>query len=183
VFERFTRRARQVVRRAQGEASALGHGWLGTEHLLLGLLDDPDMAGLLRSVGVGKPRVVELIEAAWESEEDRLVRPDPDALRSLGIDLDAIRERVEAAFGPGALESTNAWRRSRRPRFTPRAKKVLGLSLREAIHLGHRHLGPEHILLGILREGMGLGCMILNGLAGSPGTVRRAVLDRFRRSA
>jgi ATP-dependent Clp protease ATP-binding subunit ClpA len=184
VFERFTHRARAVVHGAGEEATGLGHTWLGTEHLLLGLFGDPDVADLLSSVGVHRAAVLEDLEAILgECDEPRLIRPDADALRSVGIDLDAIRHSVEESFGPGALEATSAWRRSRSVRFCPRSKKVLELALREAIALGHRHLGPEHILLGILREGMGIACLILSSQAGSPGRVRAAVMDRIRRTA
>jgi ATP-dependent Clp protease ATP-binding subunit ClpA len=184
VFERFTGRARAVVRWAQAEATGLGHGWVGTEHLLLGLFGDPEVGDLLGSVGVHRAAVLEDLEAILEeTEEPRLVRPDADALRSVGIDLDAIRYHVEDAFGPGALEATTAWRRSRDVRFCRRSKKVLELALREAIALGHRRLEPEHILLAILREGMGIACLILNTQAGSAGRVRAAVLGRFRHTA
>jgi ATP-dependent Clp protease ATP-binding subunit ClpA len=163
MFERFADDARAVVVGAQAHAVDLHHGWIGTEHLLLSLLDDPDRraARLLAGHGVTVP---------WAREEvERIVgrgTPDLDAeaLATLGIDLDAVRERVERTFGPGAL----ARRRGRRGvcagghvPFTPRAKKVLELSLREAVARGDRSIGSEHVLLGLAREGEGVAARIL----------------------
>jgi ATP-dependent Clp protease ATP-binding subunit ClpA len=167
MFERFTEEARTVTVGANRHAAALQHGWIGTEHLLLALLDDPDSrpSRILAPVG---------ITGTWtRAEIERLVgRGEPDldsaALATLGIDLDAVRERVERAFGPGALAPRYGRRRRRRMAgsdgrrpFTPAAKKALELSLREAIAAGDDFIGPEHLLLGLLREANGVGSGIL----------------------
>jgi ATP-dependent Clp protease ATP-binding subunit ClpA len=177
MFERFTDAARAVVVRAAAHAEALQHGWIGTEHLLLGLLDDPDgrAARLLAPWDVRRDWVL--------GEVERIVgRGDPDidagALATLGIDLDEVRERVERTFGPGALSRRRPCRRgwfSPAIPFTPRAKKVLELSLREAIALGDRHIGGEHVLLGLLREGDGVAGRILRSRGVERGAVRTAL--------
>jgi len=210
VFERFTDRARQVVTMAQGEACALGHGYIGTEHLLLALIRQGDgvAARVLDSAGVSvdavRADVLEIVgqgaAAGTDSGAGDLVGPaDAEALRAIGIDVDSIRERIEESFGPGALERVRRPRQGRRlqlrrPRhrgtpcsgsmwpigshipFTPRSKKVLELSLREAIHLRHNYIGTEHILLGLLREGEGLAAMVLVKQGLSIDDLRRRVL-------
>ena len=162
MFERFTEDARAAVHAAQREAADLRHDWIGTEHLLLGVLDTggpgADLLGGFRIDAVAvRADVVRMI---GEGEDDL----DPDALAVLGIDLDAVRERVERAFGPGALRPRRRCRRggfSTSLPFTPRAKKALELSLREAIALGARDLRGEHLVLGLLREGDGVAPCIL----------------------
>jgi ATP-dependent Clp protease ATP-binding subunit ClpA len=161
MFERFTSEARQVVARAEEEARALGHGYLGTEHLLLGALSESSRSGerlLDRWLTLEQARmdVVELIGRGDTSL-------DADALALLGIDLDEVRRRVEATFGEGALARPPRCRGSaRRIRcFTPRAKKALELSLREALAAGDREIGPDHVVLGLLREGEGIAARIL----------------------
>jgi ATP-dependent Clp protease ATP-binding subunit ClpC len=124
MFERFTDPARQVVALAQSEALALNHSYIGTEHLLLGLLREED--GLAARV-----------------------------LQSLGIRLEEVRAQVARIVGQG--ETVPAGHTP----FTPRAKKVLELSMREALALGHNYIGTEHILLGLMRENEGVACRIL----------------------
>jgi ATP-dependent Clp protease ATP-binding subunit ClpA len=156
MFERFTEEARSAVHGAQAHARTFRHGWIGTEHLLLGLLDEPDTraARILRARGVtGEAVRAEIVERVGLGEPDL----DADALATIGIDLDAVRERVERRFGPGALARRR--RRCRRGRvsfagelpFTPRAKKALELSLREALAMEDRFIGAEHVLLGLVR--------------------------------
>jgi ATP-dependent Clp protease ATP-binding subunit ClpA len=197
VFERFTDRARNVVVLAQEEARSLGHRYVGTEHLLLALVREGDgvaarvltaagaslddmRSDVLRIVGEGGP-VTDLVGPA-----------DADALRAIGIDVDSIRDRIEESFGPGALESASRSRRRRRRRrggecgarwpigghipFSPRSKKVLELSLREAIRLRHNYIGTEHILLGLLREGEGVAAMVLVGRSMTLDDLRRRIL-------
>ncbi len=136
MFERFTDRARQAVVVAQEEARLLNHDYIGTEHLLLGLLSQPDsIAGRV--------------------------------LGQLGIGLEGTRADVETIIGRGAATAPSG-----HIPFTPRAKKVLELSLREALQLGHNYIGTEHILLGLVREGEGVAAQVLIG--------RGAVLDRVR---
>src|SRR5690606_14177719 len=124
MFERFTDRARRVVVLAQEEAKMLNHNYIGTEHILLGLIHQGE--------GVAAK-----------------------ALESLGISLDAVREQVQDIIGQGQQQPTG------HIPFTPRAKKVLELSLREALQLGHSYIGTEHILLGLIREGEGVAAQVL----------------------
>jgi ATP-dependent Clp protease ATP-binding subunit ClpA len=179
MFERFTEEARAVTVAADRHAAGLRHGWIGTEHLLLGLLDDPERraARILAGHGVTGPAVRAEVERIVGVGEPDL---DADALATLGIDLDAVRERVERTFGPGALSGR---RRACRPGigrpFTPRAKKALELSLREAIAMGDHFIGAEHLLLGLVREGDGVAARILR----SRGVDRAAVRAALERDA
>jgi ATP-dependent Clp protease ATP-binding subunit ClpC len=140
VFERFTDRARQVLTLAQEEARLLNHSFIGTEHILLGLIREDG--------GVGA-----------------------QALRSLGISLDAVRAKVEETIGMGGTEVNGS------PPFTPRAKKVLELSLREALQMNHSYIGTEHILLGLVREGEGVAATVLVRLGADMGRVRQQVMQ------
>jgi ATP-dependent Clp protease ATP-binding subunit ClpC len=139
VFERFTERARQVIVLAQAEARALKHNYIGTEHLLLGLLREEE--GLAARV-----------------------------LASFGITLDDVRAEVTRIIGQG--DEVEAGQIP----FTPRAKKILELSLREALDLGHNYIGTEHLLLGLLREGEGVAVRILLDLGAAPGAIRDELL-------
>lgn len=188
MLERFTGAAREVVVRAQGEARSLGHGWIGTEHLLLAVLADEssDVSRALASLGLDAGRIRERVLTEVGAGID-----DGTALRDLGIDLDTVRRRVEERFGPGALEGPprrrSRWRR-RRDRsaacgppsghipFTPRAKKSLELALREAVAAGSREIRVAHLMLGLMRED-GLAARVVARLGVAPDDVRRAVLD------
>ena len=160
MFERFTDEARQAVALAQEEAGQLRHGWIGTEHLLLGVLRaGGDGAQLLRGYGLElEPVREEVVRYIGRGEEDI----DRDALATLGIDLDAVRERVEKAFGAGALSRGRGCGGGHVP-FTPRAKKALELTVRESIALGAGELRADHLVLGLLREGDGVAATLLNG--------------------
>jgi ATP-dependent Clp protease ATP-binding subunit ClpA len=140
VFERFTDRARRAVVLAQEEARLLNHNYVGTEHLLLGLIHEGE--------GVAAK-----------------------ALESLGISLQAVRREVEEIIGQGQSAPTG------HIPFTPRAKKVLELSLREAKQLGHNYIGTEHILLGLIREGEGVAAQVLVKLGASLDRVRQQVIQ------
>jgi ATP-dependent Clp protease ATP-binding subunit ClpC len=140
VFERFTDRARRVVVLAQEEARMLQHNYIGTEHILLGLVRERD--------GVAAK-----------------------ALASLNIGLDAVRREVEEIIGQGQAAPTG------HIPFTPRAKKVLELSLREALQLGHNYIGTEHILLGLIREGEGVAAQVLQKLGADLNRVRQTVIQ------
>src|ERR1700689_1002903 len=140
VFERFTDRARRVLVLAQEEARLLNHSFIGTEHILLGLIHEGE--GLAAK-----------------------------ALESLGISLEAVREKVEETIGPAGSAPTGS------PPFTPRAKKVLELSLREALQLGHNYIGTEHMLLGLVREGEGVAATVLVSLGTDLNRVRQAVMQ------
>ena len=157
MFERFTTEARQTVVDAQNEARRMHSGRIGTEHLLLALLlqlGTPTSAVLARH-GLTRQDVAAAIAALVAREE-----LDAEALTTLGIDLDAVRERIEETFGPGALDTGRPSPSGHIP-FTPRAKKVLELSLREAIALKSKTIADGHIALGLLREGEGLAMKII----------------------
>src|SRR5512134_1610958 len=140
MFERFTDRARRVVVLAQEEARMLSHNYIGTEHILLGLIHEGE--------GVAAK-----------------------ALESLGISLEAVRAQVEEIIGQGQQAPSG------HIPFTPRAKKVLELSLREALQLGHNYIGTEHILLGLIREGEGVAAQVLQKLGADLNRVRQTVIQ------
>jgi ATP-dependent Clp protease ATP-binding subunit ClpA len=152
MFEGFTKDARAIVERARAEAQALGHGWIGTEHLVLG---GAAAAGL-------DPEALRAEIARHDL--------DGDALATIGIDLEAVRDRVESSFGRGALSATRP-RTSSTP-FTARAKKALQLTLREAVAAGDGEIRPEHVLLGVLSEGEGLGARLLAAHGVTAGRLR-----------
>jgi ATP-dependent Clp protease ATP-binding subunit ClpA len=198
---RFTGDGRQVIACAQEQARRLGHGFIGCEHLLYGLASVADGVGaVLRERNVTPERV--------EAEFVRLIGPENtaagdlsdtgarDALASIGIDLDTVRNRIEAAFGPDALApDAPAPRRCRRPRrnrdsgritshlpVTRRARKCLRRSLREARALPGGHPGAEHIALALLTMDDGLPRRILSGIGASATQLRADILDRYRQA-
>lgn len=192
MFERFTDRAREVVVHAQEEGRLLRHHYIGTEHLLLGILREGTGVGarVLERLGVDLEGVradITRIVGAGPSVSDQ---SDAEALRSIGIDVDEVRRRIEATFGPGALDHRprrKRWGRARcesgvgRIPFTPRAKKVLELSLREAIALGHNYIGTEHILLGLVREGEGVAAQMLEARGVVAREIRQLVMEEIDR--
>jgi ATP-dependent Clp protease ATP-binding subunit ClpC len=139
MFERFSDEARRAVVLAQEEARRLNHNYIGTEHILLGLLHDGENVAA-------------------------------KALQALGVTLEAVRQQVEEIIGRGKKDPSG------QIPFTPRAKKVLELSLREAIHFHHDYIGPEHILLGLLREGEGVAVQALVRLGTDLNRVRLEVV-------
>ena len=140
MFERFTDRARRVVVLAQEEARLLDHNFIGTEHLLLGLVHE------------GQGVAVRALEA-------------------LSISLEALREQVEEVVGRGGRRVDG------HIPFTPRAKRVLELSLREALQLGHNYIGTEHILLALVREGEGVAAQVLTLQGADLSSVRNQVIN------
>jgi ATP-dependent Clp protease ATP-binding subunit ClpC len=140
VFERFTERAKQVVVLAQDEARALKHNYIGTEHILLGLLREEE--GLAARV-----------------------------LESLDITVEEVREQVKRLVGQGDEEIVTG-----QIPFTPRAKKVLELALREALSLGHNYIGTEHVLLGVVRENQGVAARILLDFDADAETIRNEII-------
>ena len=140
MFERFTDRARRVIVLAQDEAKLLNHNYIGTEHILLGLIHEGE--------GVAAK-----------------------ALESLGISLEAVRDQVEEIIGQGQQVP-----KGHIP-FTPRAKRVLELSLREALQMNHNYIGTEHILLGLIREGEGVAAQALLKLGADLNRVRSTVIQ------
>jgi ATP-dependent Clp protease ATP-binding subunit ClpA len=191
MFERFTQHARATVVTAQTEAQALRHGHIGTEHLLLGLLAAEGSAArrVLTAAGLTADGVRADVQRLLGEPRPLLSDEEAEALRTVGIDVDAVLARIEETFGPGALDaheratSRSVFGRRRRSRFTGRAKKVLELSLREAVHLGDKHIGTEHILLGLVREGAGLAAKILTDSGVDLPTLRRAVLAELGKAA
>jgi ATP-dependent Clp protease ATP-binding subunit ClpC len=146
MFERFTDRARRVVVLAQEEARLLNHSYIGTEHILLGLIHEGE--------GVAAK-----------------------ALESLGISLEAVRNQVEEIIGQGGSSPSG------HIPFTPRAKKVLELSLREALQLGHNYIGTEHILLGLVREADSGAAQVLAGRGVNLDTARQEVARQLATGA
>ena len=140
MFERFTDRARRVVVLAQEEARMLNHNYIGTEHILLGLVREGE--------GVAAK-----------------------ALEAMDISLNGVREQVQEIIGEGSHAPSG------HIPFTPRAKKVLELSLREALQLGHNYIGTEHILLGLIREGEGVAAQVLGKLGAELSSVRQQVIQ------
>jgi ATP-dependent Clp protease ATP-binding subunit ClpA len=198
MFERFTDSARAAVVGAQTEARALGHGWIGTEHLLLAVTKDATTpaARQLAQLGLTYDRLHAEAVTTLGGHHD-----DGSALRDLGIDLDAVRARVEEQFGPGALDPGPApshgglrgrlrrRRRAARPecsgghiRFSPSAKKALELALRESVGLGSREILVEHLVLSLMRA-EGLATTLVTRLGVAPADVRRTVLDGLGRAA
>jgi ATP-dependent Clp protease ATP-binding subunit ClpA len=242
MFERFTDGARHVVVQAQHEARRLGHNYIGCEHLLLAASESGEpAAAVLRDQGVTPERVeAEILRTigrgANAGSADPLQGLDREALAAIGIDLDVVRARLEAAFGPDALDRAvlahkragqagrrrnrrPAWgqgpvarlmhvRRARRAEFagpaphparrrlrvaaparsghipfTPRAKKSLELSLREAVALHDDHIGVQHLVLAQLAMSDGMGWLILSSLGASRDSLRAAVLARYRKAS
>jgi ATP-dependent Clp protease ATP-binding subunit ClpA len=178
MFERFTAEARQVVVDAQHEARRLHHGSIGTEHLLLSLLgrQTPSSAVLTRH-GLTKQDVAEAVIGHVRNGD-----LDAEALTALGIDLDAVRTTVEATFGAGALDRPPSGPRGPAGHipFTPRARKVLELSLREAIALKSKSIADGHIALGLLREGDGLAMKVIHDRGIDPADLRRDLTATLR---
>lgn len=153
MFERFTVAAREIVEGAVAAGRELESDRVGSEHLLLALSRDAGPAGqVLTAVGLDEAYLLGRIRARDDSLLDER---DAEALGAIGVDLDRVRDSIEATFGRGALDPPDRGRRRRRRHlpFGPDAKKNLELALREALRLKDRHIGPEHILLGIIRDG------------------------------
>lgn len=186
MFERFTDDARRVVTAAQVEARRLNHPRIGTEHLLLGMLQDPESlaARVLTGLdhGGAEARLRDILNQPAGRRGHEL---DAELLSTIGIDLDAIREKVEEAFGPGALDREPVrdhrghLRSGRHIPFGPRAKKTLELSLREALALKHKAITDGHVLLGLIREGEGLAMRIITEAGVSPTRVREALVQEL----
>ena len=185
MFERFTRGARDTVVRAQIEARNMGDGHIGTEHILLGILASAGpAAAALEECGVSLAGLRQLLPTI-SRKTSFSGEPDPEALATIGIDMDEIRRNVEAAFGPGALESTKAAKARmgrlgrRHIPFTADAKEALEGALREALDLNHREIRPEHLLLGTIRNPDGTATAVLGAVGTEPAEVRRILLNRM----
>ncbi len=198
MFERFTDQARAVVVGAREQAQALHHPYIGTEHLLLALFDPATgaTAALLRDTGLDAESVRAAVRQHVAAPRSALTDEDAEVLRSIGIDLQAVLARLEETLGADALApapASEGRRRLFRRRaarqtggrvpFTARAKKVLELSLREALALRHGHIGSEHILLGLLREREGLAATLLTERGVDLRALRAATLKTLDEAA
>jgi ATP-dependent Clp protease ATP-binding subunit ClpA len=228
MFERFTDTARHVLVQAQDDARGLGHGYIGCEHLLLAAAAAGEPAGaVLRGQGVTPDRIrAEILRASGPGQTAGPAGGlDAQALASIGIDLDAVRARIEATFGPDALTralpaarhrprpalgkgplARLTRRRRRHPApppagpfrhrpasaglvpgghipFTPRAKKTLALSLREAEALHDSYIGVQHLTLALLRPQDGTVPVILSALGAPAASLRAAILARYRKAS
>jgi ATP-dependent Clp protease ATP-binding subunit ClpA len=195
MFERFTAGARHVVVTARQEAKDLHHPSIGTEHLLLALLDEGsgDTSALLRDTGVTRDRVLADVGRLVDPAPAPLGDDDAAALEAIGIDLDAVRAKVEELFGPGSLRPPQPEQVPKRGllrrkpgsggAFSGRAKKVLELSLREALALRHNYIASEHILLGLLRENGGLAAKILADAGVDFDLLRRQAVAALKKAA
>lgn len=189
MFERFTADARATVIGAQTHARRLGHRPLGTDHLVLAVLDTSShAAAALRAAGIDAATVSSDLAAARSSPRDF----DRRALASLGIDLDAVLASVGGELPDPPPRPCRRFFRRRRPSAGPtrghvplsrRAKKALELSLREALRLGDRAITTDHIMLGILREGEGLACRLLVDRGASLIALRQHVEAALRQTA
>jgi ATP-dependent Clp protease ATP-binding subunit ClpA len=204
MFERFTGEARQIVVGAQEHARRLGHHWIGCEHLLLAATDTNAPAGqILRDAGVTTERVSAEIQTMGDARHRPGVNLfdtlDRNALATIGIDLDKVRDTVEATFGPQAFTrppthptSRHWWRRrgaGRHPQprsghitFTPQAKKCLELSLRSAVAQHSGHIGASHVILGIMTAKSSTVQHILNTMGTSTDQIRMNILNGYRKA-
>jgi ATP-dependent Clp protease ATP-binding subunit ClpA len=202
MFERFHKSARDAVIQAQREARELRHGWVGTEHILLALVAEPDAAGVqtLVRLGVDADACRAAVTAVVQPDEG-LAGDDAEALHAFGIDLDEVRRRAERAFGEGALEAPRdaderrmgPLRRRRRlgpddrgPGHIPfahRAKKALEIALREAIARKDRHIGTEHLVLALLRSDDKITAAVFDRLGLDRKAVRSEVDADLRKAA
>jgi ATP-dependent Clp protease ATP-binding subunit ClpA len=178
MFDKFTDLAKRSIVLSQDEAISLGHDFIGTEHLMLGLVGVPEgIAGqVLNERGITAEAVraeaVRILEAANVPATGG--RAATEALATIGIDVDEIRRRAEENFGPGRFYFP-------RPAYTEDAKTALKYTLREATALGHDDIGTEHMLLGLIAADQGAGIQTLTALGTDPAALRQDVLARLTR--
>lgn len=179
MFDRFSALAKRAVVASQDVALSMGHDFIGTEHLLLGLAQTAGTASeVLREHGVELSRARDttvrlLAESGVPATGGQEAK---DALATLGIDITEIQRRADDTFGPGAF-------RFPRPPYTPHAKKALELTLREAAALGREDVDTEHMLLGVLAADEGTAVRVLAALGVDPAALRRSVLARVAQQA
>jgi ATP-dependent Clp protease ATP-binding subunit ClpC len=175
MYERFTNTAKHAVVLAQDEAMTLGHDFIGTEHVLIGLARTVDggagevLGTLGVTVSMARDETVRLLTEAGVQATGGT--PVAEALASIGIDVEEIRRRADESFGPGRFHFP-------RPPFTPGAKKALEMTLREAKALGHSHIDTEHLLLGVLADGESVAVRVLTGLGVDQAELRTALIAR-----
>ena len=186
MFERFTPAARAIVVYAQEESQTLGQREIMAEHLLLSILADETSIGarIMRDLGVRRESLVHEINSPGFADEE--------ALRSIGIDLQAVRRQAEAAFGPGAWDRPTPTRRSRWRRsarrgghipFAAPAKQALEQSLHQATALGHENIDADHLLLGMLAGDDDSAARTLSRIGADPHVIRDRVRQELRRTA
>lgn len=194
MLERFTVAARRAVMRARDEATALRHRYIGSEHLLLALLDPgaEPAYGLLRGAGIDYGRARTGVEKLTGRPEPILSEDDAAALRTVGIDLDEVLAKIEATFGAGALDQPSGPRRLRfgrptgtpsRPGLNPHMKKVLELAVRDAIQRHSGAIGTGHILLGMIQDERTAGARVLVDAGVDLAALRAAVLRDLDQAA
>ncbi|WP_369204065.1 Clp protease N-terminal domain-containing protein [Streptomyces sp. PU-14G] len=202
MFERFSKEAREIVIRPQDEARALGHEWIGTEHLLLAVLRHPQQPGAatLTRLGVTPASCRAAVAGVVSGAGDDLGAQDAEALRAFGIDLEEVRRRAEESFGQGALDDPastgdtgargpagrhreGARALSRHLPFAARAKKALKDALREALARKDRRIGVEHVVLGLSRSDDNISLGVFTRLGVDPESLRQRVLSDLREAA
>lgn len=174
VYDRFTELTKRAMVGARDAATALGHDFIGTEHLLLGLAQTAGVASeALRAHGVELGRLRDETVRALADDGVPATRGQAakEALSSLGIDLTEIRRLADENFGPGAFKYP-------RPAFSVLAKKAVQASLQRAIELGQQRIDTEHLLLGVLADGDGVPIRVLATLGVDADALRRSVLER-----
>lgn len=188
MFERFSQSARDVVVGAQAQARNLGHAEIGAEHVLLAVVAQQGELGSRVLVGLG------LRPDQLTRDVATLGTADADALRTLGVDLDAVRRQAEASFGPGALDRPRPGRKglfrrrtgqvgSGHLRFNDSAKRALEQSLHCALAMRHHHIGSEHVLLGLLASDQDPAARVLRRHGLEPADVRARILEELRPAA
>jgi ATP-dependent Clp protease ATP-binding subunit ClpA len=184
MFERFTVPSREVVVRAMGEAQALGHAEIGTGHLLLALLDERagPASAVLRDAGLD--HATARAELARRMAEEPLLGPaDAEALKSVGIDLDAVLTRITESFGADALRSGTPPARRGGPRLDKAGKAALAQALHEAVARHDRRIDAEHLLLGVLGQAHGMAVALLTAAGADPEQVRARTLAALDQAA
>jgi ATP-dependent Clp protease ATP-binding subunit ClpA len=179
MFDRFSEPAKRAVVASQDAALSMGHDFIGTEHLLLGLAQTAGTAGEVLSehgVDLSQARATTVRLLAESGVPATGGQEAKDALASIGIDITEIQRRADETFGPGAF-------RFPRPPYTPHAKKALESALHEAAALRREDIDTEHVLLGVLAADEGVACQVLTALGANPADVRRSVLRRVTRQA
>ncbi|MFL6078109.1 MAG: Clp protease N-terminal domain-containing protein [Mycobacteriales bacterium] len=195
MLEHFTPEAREAVYGAREEAKRLHHPTVESAHLLLALLDTGTGVAhaVLREAGLDHETARAEVRRLAGTPEKILDEGDAEALRSVGIDLAAVQAMLEEHFGSDALDPDPPERQRRalgrrqqattRGRFTPAARKVLALAVREARHLGAQQIGTEHLLLGLIRDGRGAAATVLTSTGASLDELRAATLAKVGRAA
>jgi len=182
MFERFTNEARAAVTRAQSDARELKHHRIGPEHLLLSLAEgDGVAADALHAQGIDAATVRKYVTRVGSSGG-----PDPldsEALKTIGIDLDAVREATEQTFGEGALDSPPGRRPDGHIPFEPASKKALELSLRHAIRLKHKFISDGHVLLGVIHDDHAPASVMLAASGADLDALRADVAQRIKSAA